>query len=57
MIQDIYPEQMDIAYRMAEPAADSPVMHFRQGKITVVYDEKAEALRFPLFREYKSSPE
>ena len=57
MIQDIYPEQMENAYRKAEPAPDSPVMHFRQGKILAAYDETEEALRFPTFREYPDSPE
>ena len=57
MIQDIAPDQMENAYRRKEPTPDSPVMHFRQGKILAVYDETEEAIRFPSFREYPGDPE
>ena len=57
MIQDIFPEQMDNAYRNISPAPDSRVMHFRQGRILAAYDETAELIRFPAFQDFEPSPE
>ena len=51
MIQDISPDRLDNHFEPYAPQPGSKAVCFREGRLLSRYDEKEEALLFPLWQE------